>query len=942
MAGTPGSVTATLYDPYGNVATGYTGTVILSSSDPQALINPARYTFTGADAGAHTFTNGVTLRTAGIQSITATDANNRFVTGTDSGILVTPAFAASFRLAGFPSPQVAGTPGSFTATAYDIYGNVATGYNGTVLLSSSDPQAQFTPTSYAFTAADAGVHTFTNGAVLKTAGTQSITATDGANSAVTGTETGILITASTATSLRLTGFPTPQVAGVPGSVTATAFDAYGNVATGFTGTVALTSTDGKAQIAPASYAFTAADAGTHTFVNGVTLETVGTQSVTATDAANPAVSGADTGIVVVPAPAASFQLAGVPTLVTAGAGQTVTVIARDAFGNVATGYTGTVTLTSTDPKATFNPATVIFSSADAGVGAFTVTFGTAGTQTVTATDSVNPGITGSVSGVVVTAAAGVQMTLTGLPAQVAAGTPSAFTVTVFDQFGNVDAGFTGTVTLTSTDSQAGLSPTPYTFTAADDGSHTFTATLDTAGIQTVTSTDAADNLTANQHGIVVTAGAATHFVITGFPNPTTSKASDSFTVTARDQFGNVATGYTGTLAFSSSDPNAVLPSAGTLVNGIGTFSATLVTIGTSSVTATDQANAGITGSVTNIQVLRPAAGTVTPVDQPTQFVVTPDAETGYAPWLHVYNGDGSLAANITLNAFAPFGGVRASIAITPTGNDVVAVPGPGTSSTAVVYNVATQQQIATYTPFEQSFTGGMFVASGDLNGDGYDDYFFSADQGGGTRIVGIDGKTGAVIANFFGIQDLAFRGGARVTIADVNGDGTPDIIVAAGYGGGPRVTIWDGKSVLAGNPVQIANFFAFEPTLRNGAYVAAGDLNGDGYADLAFGGGPDGAPRVRVFDGYQLINAGPFTTLDSIPSAQIANFFAGDPNSRGGVPLTIKTAVGSNYGNVITGAGIDDGSQVNVYSGQAMLSGNTNPTLTFDDQLGFINGVFVG
>src|SRR5205823_9050607 len=65
-AGTPGSATVTLKDPYGNTATGYAGTVHFSSSDPQAVL-PADYTFTSADAGAHTFSN-ITLKTTGSQT----------------------------------------------------------------------------------------------------------------------------------------------------------------------------------------------------------------------------------------------------------------------------------------------------------------------------------------------------------------------------------------------------------------------------------------------------------------------------------------------------------------------------------------------------------------------------------------------------------------------------------------------------------------------------------------------------------------------------------------------------------------------------------------------------------------------------------------------------------------------------------------------------------
>ena len=75
----------TAYDAYGNVATGYTGTVSLTSSDPHAVL-PSDYTFTAADAGQHSF--AVALDTAGTQSITATDTATSSLTATESGIAV--------------------------------------------------------------------------------------------------------------------------------------------------------------------------------------------------------------------------------------------------------------------------------------------------------------------------------------------------------------------------------------------------------------------------------------------------------------------------------------------------------------------------------------------------------------------------------------------------------------------------------------------------------------------------------------------------------------------------------------------------------------------------------------------------------------------------------------------------------------------------------------
>src|SRR6202043_3006716 len=121
----------------------------------------------------HTFS--VTLKTAGIQSLTATDTVTGSITGSQTGITVNPASASIFIAAGFTSPAAAGVAGSTTVTAKDPYGNVATGYTGTVHFTSSDAQAAL-PANYTFGAGDAGVHTFN--IVLKTSGTQSLTAAD--------------------------------------------------------------------------------------------------------------------------------------------------------------------------------------------------------------------------------------------------------------------------------------------------------------------------------------------------------------------------------------------------------------------------------------------------------------------------------------------------------------------------------------------------------------------------------------------------------------------------------------------------------------------------------------------------------------------------------------------------------------------------------------------
>ena len=305
-AGAAHNVIVTAKDAFGNTATGYTGTVHFTSTDPQATAGaglPANYTFTGGDAGVHTFTNGVTLKTAGTQSITATDTVTGTITGTQSSISVLPGTTTTLVVSGFPSPVTAGTAHSVIVTAQDAYGNTTPGYTGTVHFTSTDGQATAgsgLPANYTFVAGDNGVHTFTNGVTLKTAGTQSITATDTVTGTITGTQSAISVLSNTAATLVVSAFPSPTTAGVAHSVTVTAHDAYGNVATGYTGTVHFTSTDGAA-VLPANYTFTTgtgADNGVHTFTNGVTLKTVGTQSITATDTVTGTITGTQSAITV--------------------------------------------------------------------------------------------------------------------------------------------------------------------------------------------------------------------------------------------------------------------------------------------------------------------------------------------------------------------------------------------------------------------------------------------------------------------------------------------------------------------------------------------------------------------------------------------------------------------------------------------------------------------
>ena len=167
---------------------------------------------------------------------------------------------------GITDPISAGASSNVTVTARDSIGNVASGYRGTIHFTSSDGTAVLPP-DYAFVAQDNGTHTFTGGVRLRTPGEQTVTATDNATSSITGSQTAITVQASGAHSLSVTGISDPVIAGAASGVTVTARDSLGNVATGYTGTIHFTSSDGTA-VLPADYTFVAGDNGVHTFTNG--------------------------------------------------------------------------------------------------------------------------------------------------------------------------------------------------------------------------------------------------------------------------------------------------------------------------------------------------------------------------------------------------------------------------------------------------------------------------------------------------------------------------------------------------------------------------------------------------------------------------------------------------------------------------------------------------
>ena len=315
--------------------------------------------------------------------------------------------------------------------------------------------------------------------------------------------------------------------------------------------------------------------------------------------------------------------------------------------------------------------------------------------------------------------------------------------------------------------------------------------------------------------------------------------------------------------------------------------------------------------------------------------LTRTVAAGSGSAIAIYRPDAATQpAFITPFAAAP-GGIRTAVGdFNRDGvDDIVAATGPGIAARVRILDGRDQRELFAITPFGAAFTGGLYVAAGDLSGDGVVDLVITPDQGGGPRVRIFSGRDFAQLADFFGIADATFRGGARAAVGDLNGDGRADLVVSAGFGGGPRVAAFNGAALgPTGGPKLFGDFFAFEPGLRNGIHVAIGDFNGDGRGELVAGAGPGGGPRVSVFDGAELLAGRP---------TRLADFFVGNTTRRGGVRVTVKNLDDDALADLVIGSG--DSPAITHYTGSAVLANSGNPIHFRDLVLPAVSGgVYVG
>ncbi len=481
-----------------------------------------------------------------------------------------------------PAGATIGTPVTVQLLAESANNHLATGYDGTADLSSSDAGATL-PATVTFNHGHATIQV-----TFATAGQQNVTATDSADGSITGTATTNVVTPDVATHFVLS-MPSGATAGKPVTVQVVAEDAQNFPVKDYDGTADVSSSDGGATL-PASL----------TFKNGhasfqVTFATPGLQTVTATDSTTSSLTGTASTNVATPAAATHFVLY-MSQGVSIGSPTTVQIVAEDAQNHEVSSYNGTANLTSSDPGATL-PATVTFNNGEAH---FQVTFATGNQQTVTATDQTDATLTGSA-----TTNVAIPHYLMIMPKGVTQGVPVTVQLVAEDDQNHLLSTYAGTANLTSTDGAAKL-PASVTFAA---GKASFQVTFNTLGQQSVTATDSTSSTPVGTATTNVAApDVATHFVLS-MPSGATVGTPVTVRLIAEDAQNHIVPNFTGTVNLTSSDAGATLPVSIAVTGGQATFfQVTFATTGVQTVTATDSANASLAGTASTT-VAAPAVAT---------------------------------------------------------------------------------------------------------------------------------------------------------------------------------------------------------------------------------------------------------------------------------------------------------------------------------------------
>ncbi|HSW37307.1 MAG TPA: peptidoglycan DD-metalloendopeptidase family protein [Candidatus Saccharimonadales bacterium] len=204
---------------------------------------------------------------------------------------------------------------------------------------------------------------------------------------------------------------------------------------------------------------------------------------------------------------------------------------------------------------------------------------------------------------------------------------------------------------------------------------------------------------------------------------------------------------------------------------------------------------------------------------------------------HTYHAAGFLAYNPDM-----FSGVDVAAGdLNGDGiNEIITAPGPGAGPDIKVFKLD-GTLMSEFFAYDDGFRGGVHVAAGDVDGDGIDEIITGAGPGGGPHVKAFK-LNGTVVSSFFAYEE-SFRGGVDVASADVTGSSADEIMTGAGPGGGPLVKVFDQSGSL------LHQFYAYSGDYAGGVRISAGNVRtSTAKAEILTAPESYGGPEIKMFN----------------------------------------------------------------------------------------------
>ncbi len=446
-----------------------------------------------------------------------------------------------------PAALKAGASCTFEVRPRDSSGNLLTKYTGTISISNTSTGGDvFCPSIYTFQPSDNGVKTFTatEAARFTKAEVVRLRVEDAGRRGLS--EFIEIMAASDSPKIEIRPDKFTIELGESLSYNAILTDPYQNPLEGFTGTLNLNYTD-PAVTGPANYTYLDFEDGSHRFLNQVRSTQLGSFTIEATEPVSGATATSPL-INVISGETGNFSI--IPSSISISAGDTFlfNITASDTSGNLNVLYNGSVRFSTLDTQAVLPADSTLIN----GAGAFNATFKTEGVFELSARDTRDPGIVGTMAVTVIASVPSkLELEIQDLDLNVNAGIPFPYRLHVKDAFGN-HASYTGNIEVSAADKHASADHTKV-FALANESVKSDNWTLITAGVQDLLATGAAFVDTRSER-VVVNAGSPDH-IAGDFPNSVYSEFYYPFKVRIEDIYGNPSPLYTNTITPVSSGPS---------------------------------------------------------------------------------------------------------------------------------------------------------------------------------------------------------------------------------------------------------------------------------------------------------------------------------------------------------------------------------------------------